>query len=54
MEKIVYEWLTQAQYDLESADAMRKSGRNVYAVLMCHMAVEKAFGFHKIQYTGNP
>jgi HEPN domain-containing protein len=42
MHKYAEEWLNQAKYDIETALVMRRSGRNVYAVLMCHMAVEKA------------
>jgi HEPN domain-containing protein len=34
-------WLEHAQYDLESADAMYKSGRWVYVVFMCQQALEK-------------
>ena len=42
MRKQTEEWLQQAQYDYDTAKIMRQSKRNVYAVLMCHMAVEKA------------
>ena len=34
-------WLDAAQYDLESADAMYRTGRWVYVVFMCQQAVEK-------------
>jgi len=36
------EWLRQARYDLETAEAMQAGGRHIYAVFMCHLAVEKA------------
>jgi HEPN domain-containing protein len=36
------EWIRQAEYDFSTASIMRKSGRNFYAVFMCHMAIEKA------------
>jgi HEPN domain-containing protein len=36
------EWLKQAHYDLETAEAMQASGHYVYVVFMCHLAVEKA------------
>ena len=36
------EWLRQAAYDYETAQAMHASGRYFYAVFMCHLAVEKA------------
>lgn len=42
MEKRTQEWLRQSDYDLETADAMHRAGRYVYAVFMCHLAVEKA------------
>jgi HEPN domain-containing protein len=35
------EWLKQAEYDLETAEAMWKAGRYVYTVFMCHLAIEK-------------
>ncbi len=36
------EWLKQADYDMETAEAMFKSGRYFYAVFMCHLSIEKA------------
>jgi len=42
MKKQTKEWLQQAAYDLDTAQIMRQSKRNVYAILMCHMAIEKA------------
>jgi HEPN domain-containing protein len=42
MDKRVAEWLKQADYDLDTADFMAKGGRYIYAVFMCHLAVEKA------------
>jgi len=36
------EWLNQADYDMDTAEYMLRGGRNVYAVFMCHLAVEKA------------
>jgi HEPN domain-containing protein len=38
----VKEWLKQADYDMETADAMFVSGRYFYAVFMCHLSIEKA------------
>jgi HEPN domain-containing protein len=34
-------WLEYAQYDLETAEAMYKSGRWVYVIFMCQQALEK-------------
>ena len=36
------EWQEQAKYDIDTADYMLSGGRHVYAVFMCHLAVEKA------------
>jgi HEPN domain-containing protein len=42
MEKRTAEWLRQADYDIDAAEYMYQGGRYVYAVFMCHLAVEKA------------
>ena len=39
-DKYVY-WLELAEYDLESANAMFKTGRWFYVVIMCQQAIEK-------------
>jgi HEPN domain-containing protein len=36
------EWLKQAEYDMETADAMYGNDRYFYAVFMCHLSIEKA------------
>jgi len=36
------EWYFQSDYDLETAEYMLQSERNVYCVFMCHLALEKA------------
>ena len=36
------EWLKQADYDMDTADAMFSSGRYFYAVFMCHLSIEKS------------
>lgn len=36
------EWFRQADYDMETAEAMFSSGRYFYAVFMCHLSIEKA------------
>jgi HEPN domain-containing protein len=47
MEKRTEEWLWQSDYDMDTADYMFQGGRYVYAVFMCHLAVEKALkGFY--------
>lgn len=35
-------WLERVDYDLQTADAMRNTGRHIYAVFMCQQALEKA------------
>jgi HEPN domain-containing protein len=40
-EEKVEHWLDIAEYDLETADAMQKSGRYLYTVFMCQQALEK-------------
>jgi len=35
------EWLKQADYDMDTADAMFTSARYLYAVFMCHLSIEK-------------
>jgi len=36
------EWFFQSDYDLETAQYMLQTGRNVYCVFMCHLSLEKA------------
>lgn len=40
LEKYLY-WVDIAQYDLETARAMMKSGRYLYVVFMCQQSIEK-------------
>ena len=40
-EKVEY-WLSIADYDIETARAMLKSGRLLYVGFMCHQTIEKA------------
>jgi HEPN domain-containing protein len=41
MEDITKKWLNRARYDLETADAMFKTGRYLYVAFMCQQALEK-------------
>ena len=36
------EWFFQSDYDLETAQQMLQSGRNIYCIFMCHLSLEKA------------
>ncbi|MDI6839855.1 MAG: HEPN domain-containing protein [bacterium] len=40
--KLPNEWFKQAEYDVETAEAMFKTGRYIYTVFMCHLSIEKA------------
>lgn len=42
MEKRTQEWLRQSDYDFDTAEVMYGSGRYIYAVFLCHLAIEKA------------
>src|SRR4030042_6176672 len=42
MERRTEEWLRQSEYDMETADYLYRGGRYMYAVFMCHLAIEKA------------
>jgi hypothetical protein len=37
------EWFFQSDYDLETAQHMIQSGRNVYCIFMCHLSLEKQY-----------
>ena len=39
--KFSQEWEKQSQYDLETAQALLKTGRHIYCVFMCHLSLEK-------------
>ena len=41
MEKRTKEWMKQADYDMDTAVYMHTGGRHMYAVFMCHLAIEK-------------
>jgi HEPN domain-containing protein len=36
------EWIRQADYDMKTAEIMFHNKRYIYAVLMCHLSIEKA------------
>lgn len=41
MDKIVQNWVSSSNYDIQTAEAMCKTGRYIYVVFMCHLAMEK-------------
>lgn len=42
MNRKTEEWLKQCDYDMDTALFMYNGGRYIYAVFMCHLAIEKA------------
>lgn len=42
MNKETKNWLKMVDYDLTTAKQMFKTGRYVYVIFMCHMAIEKS------------
>ncbi|MGB9700219.1 MAG: HEPN domain-containing protein [Thermodesulfobacteriota bacterium] len=42
MAKDPEEWLRQADYDIETAEFLFNGRKYIYAVFMCHLAIEKA------------
>ena len=40
-DKKIEEWIKQSEYDFKTAQAMFSTGRYVYTVFMCHLALEK-------------
>lgn len=49
------EWFKQAVYDVDTADAMFKSGRYIYTVFLCHLSIEKALkGLYTLKYRDIP
>jgi len=41
MKREVKNWLESAQYDLDTAEQMLNTGRYIYTIFMCHLAIEK-------------
>ena len=39
--KEINNWLESAQYDLGTAEQMLNTGRYIYTIFMCHLAIEK-------------
>lgn len=36
------EWFIQAEYDVEAAKTLLKSGKHIYAIFLFHLSIEKA------------
>jgi len=53
--KTLKEWMKQAGYDMKTAEAMFSSKRYIYAVFLCHLAIEKALkGLYARNIEGAP
>jgi HEPN domain-containing protein len=53
--KIPTEWFDQAEYDIETAKCLLDGRRYIYAVFMCHLALEKALkGLYTAKYDAVP
>lgn len=49
------EWFKQAEYDLDTAEAMLTAGRYIYTVFMSHLSIEKALkGLYTKKYKKDP
>ncbi|MCK6561385.1 HEPN domain-containing protein [candidate division KSB1 bacterium] len=44
--KSIRNWIAGADYDLDTAKHMLKTGRYLYVVFMCHLTLEKALKAH--------
>ena len=44
-------WIAFAEYDLETARHMLETGRRIYVVFMCHLALEKMLKAHVTEAT---
>jgi len=51
MKKEVQYWLNIAEYDIETAEAMLKSGRYLYVLFICQQAIEKVLKALIVQET---
>ena len=52
MKKEVKNWFSSAQYDLETAEQMFNTGRYIYTIFMCHLAIEKLLKAKVQEITG--
>jgi len=52
MKKEIKNWLDSAKYDMETAEHMFNSGKYIYTIYMCHLAIEKALKAKVQEITG--
>jgi HEPN domain-containing protein len=49
------EWFKQADYDLDTAETLFKSGKYIYTVFICHLSIEKALkGLYAKKFKKDP
>lgn len=51
MKKDTRNWISLAEYDIESASHMLNTGRYLYVVFLCHLALEKMLKAHVVEKT---
>ncbi len=47
-------WIALSDYDLETARHMLATGRYLYVIFMCHLALEKMLKAHVTETTQTP
>lgn len=50
MDERAQHWMELSAYDLDTAEAMMRTGRYLYVGFMCHQSIEKALKAHYQQY----
>lgn len=53
MRKDTLNWIALAEYDIETAHHMLKTGRYLYVVFLCHLSLEKMLKAHVAEITQN-
>lgn len=46
MHSVTKQWMERSEYDLETAEALLKSGRHLYVAFMCEQCIEKIIKAH--------
>jgi HEPN domain-containing protein len=54
MKKEAYNYMVSAEYDLAAAEHMLQTGRYIYVVFMCHLALEKILKAIAVVNTNSP
>lgn len=52
MSRVAEEWIEQAEYDLETAEHVLSTGRYLYVIFLCHLAIEKVLKAAVAEVTG--